>query len=213
MRKVFSGNTFNGKPLSESGKNSQGFYSEILQATESLFENMIERHSSVFFVRFDLTYPAGSSSRYPDNNDLVSRFSETFMLYCNRHGYNPRYLWVRELSGTGQIHYHFMLLLNGNNIQNAHALILGHATDLWQHYLGIEDGKGLVHLCRSKENDCYYDDQYGGVKIRSKDPHFQQVYGKCYQVASYLAKRYSKEGLPPYVKGFDHSRLNRDKSF
>ena len=191
MRKVFTGNEYNGKPLSE-----------------SLFVNMINRHSSVFFVRFDLTYPSGSSSSYPDNNDLVSTFSETLMLYCKRHGYDPRYLWTRERSVTGQIHYHFILLLNGNIIQNAHKLILDYATKRWQQYLGIEDGKGLVHLCRSNDNDCYYDDQYGGVKIRGKDPFFQQVYGKCYQVASYLAKRYSKEGLPPYVNGFGNSRIH-----
>jgi len=209
MRKVFTGNEYNGKPLSESKKNGKGFYDEILQATESLFVNMINRHSSVFFVRFDLTYPSGSSSSYPDNNDLVSTFSETLMLYCKRHGYDPKYLWVRETSPeTGQTHYHFMLLLNGNLIQNAHQLILGYAINLWQHYLGIEDGKGLVHLSRSNDNDCYYDDQYGGVKIMRKDPFFQQVYEKCYQVASYLAKRYSKEGLPPHVNGFGSSRIH-----
>jgi hypothetical protein len=213
MRSVFIGNTYNGNALSESCKNNQGFYVEILQAIKLLLEEMINRHSSVFFVRFDLTYPAGSSLRYPDNNDLVSKFSETLALYCKRKGYDPRYLWVRELSVTGQIHYHFMLLLNGNVIQNAHSLILGYATKLWQHYLGIEDGKGLVHLCRSKENSCYYDDLYGGVKIKRKDPHFQQVYEKCYEIASYLAKRYSKEGSPAYTNRFRCSRLNRDNSF
>jgi len=209
MRKVFAGNEYNGKPLSESSKKSQGFYEEILQETESLFGNMIERHSSVFFVRFNLTYPSGSTLMYPNNNDLVSRFSETLRLYCKRHGYDPRYLWVRETSPeTGQAHYHFMLLLNGNVIQNAHPLILDYAIKLWQRCLDIEDGKGLVHLSRSREYDCYYDDKYGGVKIRRKDPNFQQIYEKCYQVASYLAKRYSKESLPPYVNRFGSSRIH-----
>jgi len=205
MRKVFDGNMYNGHELNTSCKGHQGYYSEILDYIKILLDDMINRHSSVFFVRFDLRYPAGSSPMYPDNNDLVSRFSETFMLYCNRHGYDPKYIWVRELSKTGQIHYHFMLLLNGNIIQNAHQLIVGYATNLWQKYLRIEDGKGLVHLCDSKEKDYLYDDKYGGVKIKRKDPHFQQIREKCYQVASYLAKCYSKVGLPPHVKGFGRS--------
>ena len=208
MRKVFDGNMYNGHELNNSCKCHKGYYSEILDYIKILLDDMINRHSSVFFVRFDLTYPACSSSLYPNNNDLVSKFSETFMLYCNRHGYDPKYIWVRELSGTGQIHYHFMLLLNGNIIQKAHPLILGYATKLWQNYLGIENGKGLVELCDSEGKYYFYDDKYGGVKIKRKDPHFQQIYAKCYQVASYLAKRYSKVGLPPHVNGFGCSRIS-----
>ena len=207
MRKVFDGNMYNGHELVNSDKGHQGYYAEILDYIQLLLDGMINRHSSVLFVRFELKYPAGSSSLYPDDNDLVSKFSETFTLYCNRHRYDPKYIWVRELSGTGQVHYHFMLLLNGNIIQNTHQLILGYATNLWQKYLGIEDGKGLVHLCRSKVYDYFYDDHYGGVKIKRKDPHFQQIYAKCYHVASYLAKCYSKGGAPAHINEFGRSRI------
>ncbi len=123
MRSVFTGDMYNGNRLSRSEKNDQGFYREILQRIYFLLEDMIKRHSCVFLVRFDLRYPDNSASHYPNNNALVSQFIEAFTRYCSRENYDPRYLWVRELSDTGQFHYHFMLLLNGNRIQCGYILI------------------------------------------------------------------------------------------
>jgi len=203
MRNVFSGNTYNGYDLSYSEKNDQGFYREILQASELLFNDMTMRHGKVFFSMFVLKYPAGSASFYPNDNSLLSRFIEALTLYCKRKKVDPRYLWVRECSDTGQPHYHLMLLLNGDLVQNAHG-ILQKATELWQRCLGIEDGKGLVHLCTTDKDYA----PYGGVKIIRNGQDFQQVQSKCYELASYLAKRYSKGGLPPYVNGFGSSRLS-----
>ncbi|MBV5330202.1 MAG: inovirus-type Gp2 protein [Chlorobium sp.] len=208
MRMVFTGSTYNGMHLNHTWKNHKGYYKEILVWIKLLMEDMVNRHKIVYFVRFDLHYPADSTLRYPDNNDLVSRFSETLMLYCKRHGYDPKYLWAREVSSTGLIHYHFILLLDGRLINNANTLIVRYATELWRKYLNIEDGGGLVHLCKSKENDWRYDDQYGGVIINKKDRNFQPIYEKCHQVASYLAKRYSKGSSPAYVNEFGHSKLS-----
>jgi hypothetical protein len=129
------------------------------------------------------------------------------MLYCKRKKYDPRYLWTRELSSTGQYHYHFILLLNGSRIQNANILILEKATQSWQRCLGIENGQGLVDLCISQYKNYYYDDRYGGVRIRRNDPNLQPIYGACFQVASYLAKRYSKGSSPAYVNETGHSKL------
>jgi len=208
MRTVLHGTMYNGIRLSQSKKNYQGFYVEILQVIELLLQNMIRRHSEVFFIRFDLRYPAGSSLIYPNNNDLVKKFSEALVLHCKRKKYDPKYLWVRELSEkSGQFHYHFILLLNADHIQNAYELILDYATKLWQRCLGIEDGKGLVQLTESTENNYYYDDSYGGVKIRRYDKSFQRVYAKCFEIASYLAKRFSKGSSPCYVNEIGHSKM------
>lgn len=123
------------------------------------------------------------------------------MVHCKRRKYDPKYLWVRESSETGQPHYHIMILLNSDIIQNAYGL-LGKATELWGRSLNIEDASGLVHLCLADEND-----RYGGVKIIRNDPGFQQVYDKCFERASYLAKCYSKGNSPGYVKEFACSRM------
>ena len=197
MKDVFTGDTYNGYPLSESKKNSEGFRVDILQAIESLFVDMVKRHASVFFVRFDLRFPARSPLRHTGDNALVSRFSELFMLHCKRKKYDPRYLWAREYSKRDNVHYHFILLLNDDYIQNAHVLIKNKATELWQLCLGIEDNLGLVDLCKTHEFP-----DYGGIKIRRRDPHFQQVFERCYQWASYLAKRYSKGESPGYTNEY-----------
>ncbi|MBV5340718.1 MAG: inovirus-type Gp2 protein [Deltaproteobacteria bacterium] len=203
MRKVFCGNSYNGFELSSSEKNNEGFYREILQAIDSLFNDMLMRHGKVFFSMFVLKYPAGSASLYPNDNSLLSRFIEALSLFYKRRKVDLRYLWVREFSSTGQVHYHLILLLNGDLIQNGYG-ILQRATELWEGCLGIEDGQGLVHLCTM---DADYA-RYGGIKIIRNDPEVQQVQSKCYELASYLAKCYSKGGLPPYLNGFGSSRLS-----
>ena len=203
MRKVLNGTSYNGYPLSKTRKNDQGFYKEILQSVDSLLEYMIRRHSSVFLTMFIVKYPAGSASRYPNDNVLLSKFTEALIRHCTGRHYDPKYLWVRELSSTGQIHYHFMLLLDSNMIQNTDVLIRIKATEIWQRCLGIEDGRGLVHLCPTGEKP-----DYGGIKLKRKDPQFQQKLERCYQWASYLAKCYSKGATPAYVNEVGCSRLN-----
>jgi hypothetical protein len=203
MRRVLLENTYNGFELSCSEKNNQGYYVEILQVIESLLNNMTSSHGKVFFSMFVLKYPAGSASIYPHDNSLLSRFIEALTLHYKRKKVDPKYLWVRERSDTGQPHYHFLLLLNGDLVQNAYG-ILQKATDLWARCLGIENGQGLVHLCKLGEDYA----QYGGIKLIRNDPRLQQVQCTYYQLASYLAKRFSKGGLAPYLNGFGHSRLS-----
>lgn len=210
IRGVHRGNTYKDQALSYSEKGNLGFYVKILDVIEAQFRYMTSRHGKVFFVMFGLNYPAGSCSNYPDNNELLSRFLEALKLHCSRKSLDPHYLWVREKSTTGQIHYHCILLLDGNKIQNAYG-ILEKATALWTMSLGVEDGRGLVHSNFSSNHsaESFYYTPYRGVKIVRADPQFEEVYGRCFQVASYLAKRYSKGEAPPYVNEFGCSRIPR----
>lgn len=201
MRNIVYISSYSGYPLSCSGKDQEGYYMEVLQAIDSLFSYMVQQHSSVFMTVFVVKFPSETPLQYQENG-LMSRLIEALTLHYKRKGYDPKYLWAREISGTGQAHYHLMLLLNGNLIQNGYG-VLNKATDLWGGCLGIKDGRGLVHLCKSFE----YHERYGGVKIRRNDPQFHEVFGRCFQQASYLAKCYSKGGAPRYVNEFACSRL------
>jgi len=202
MRDITHNPTHNGHPLSYSSKNDQGFYTEILRRIESLLEDMTQRHGSVFFIMLGLKYPSATYSQYPNDNALLSRFLEALTCHCKRRNYDPRYLWARERSTTGQVHYHLMILLNADYTQNAHGL-LDKATKLWQRCLDIEDGSGLVQLCEPNK----VDGRFGGVKIRRNDPHVQEVWDGCFQWASYLAKCYSKGNSPRGANEFGCSRL------
>ena len=204
MRYVIHKDSYLGHPLNNSDKNDEGFYVEILHRIETLFDCMIKRRSSVFFTMFDLNFPADPSLSYPNDNGLISRFIEALTLHYKRLKYDPKYLWVRECPSSDRFHYHVMLLLDSNRTQNAHG-ILDKATELWQRCLGIDNGEGLVHLCKpDKHNINVYRD---GVKIRRNATNFRQVYDECYQHASYLAKCYSKGSAPDYVNEFGCSRL------
>jgi len=204
MRKIHHDNTYHGHTMCNSGKLNDGCYEEILERAKTLLNYMIQRHSRVFFTVFVLHYPEYSASQYPVDNGLLSMFLEAFTLYCSRHGYPTKYLWVRERSmETGQFHYHLMLLYEYDAIRNTHTL-LEKANDLWRSYLNMEGFGRFVHSCPWQTSF----DQLGGVKIMRNDPQFPQAYDRCFQQASYLAKCYSKGDLPPYVKGYDSSRLN-----
>ena len=202
MRRVHHGDTYNGMKLSSSYKNNDGFYIEILESIQLAFEYMLDKHSKVFFTSFVIKFPTGSKYAVPWDNSLFSRFVEAFILDCKRKGYGQIYLWTREESTTGQVHYHLILLFNGNVIQNAHG-ILDKATKLWQGCLGVTDGKGLVHLCESGDGE----NRYGGINIRRHEAGFQENYYKCFESASYLAKCYSKDKVPIYTNQFSRSRL------
>ena len=114
MRKVIKESTYNGYALSETRKNNQGFYVEILQALESLLNYMTQKHRRVYFTRFDLTYPANSA--YPNDNVLFSAFLDSLIHYYKYKKCDPKYLWVREQSTTGQSNYHLILVLDYENI-------------------------------------------------------------------------------------------------
>jgi hypothetical protein len=204
MRNITRENTYNNYILNNTEKNHQGYYREILQAIESLLYNMVHKHNKVFLIRFDIRYPEGCSPDLYTDNSLLSRFIEALIIHCKRKKYDPQYLWVRERATTGNVHYHFMLLLNGNLIQNGYG-ILQKATALWQRCMNVADGRGLVHLCEPDGNN-FRSDRLGGVMIRRNSQCLDETINACFQWASYLAKCYSKEGLPPYVNGYGCSR-------
>jgi hypothetical protein len=201
MGNITKENNYNGHPLSTTFKNDQGFRTVILDKIFGLLDHMTKHHSKVFFTMFELNYPANSSGMYPDNNALMSMFTEALMTHYERAGHDPKYLWVRERSSTGQFHYHIMVLLDGNKTQNVHGLH-AKAIELWGRRLG-RDGNGYVQLCRSN----VYDNGYGGVQLIRNSPVFQQMLEHCFQWASYLAKCYSKGDSPAYINEYGYSRL------
>ncbi|MBU1387741.1 MAG: inovirus Gp2 family protein [Proteobacteria bacterium] len=210
MKTVILTKTYNHFPLSYSNKNNNGFYINILDSLQRLFNTMFYRHSQVFVIRLDLTYPTGI--QYPHDNVLFSRFIEALTLYCKRirkskrtgnlvGDYDPMYLWTREDSGTGQHHFHILLLLNGNKIQNGRG-ISEKAKELWNGCLGVH-AEGLVHLCMP--GGAY--DQYGGVKLVRGSIDFPELFENVFKWTSYLAKVYSKGNGPKHVKEYGMSRL------
>lgn len=204
MRKVHCENYYQGYRLSQTTHNDNGFHIVILEKIASILQYMVSKHNKVFFTMFVLKYPAGFVYMDPSSNSLLSRFLESLILAYKRKGCDPKYLWVREQSNTGQFHYHLMLLFDGNKIQNAYG-VLDYATRLWANCLMVENGKGLVHLCEPGGDKF----RYGGIMIRRFEWEYETDYKKCFEAASYLAKRYSKGQSPAYVNEYGMSRLSK----
>lgn len=170
--------------------NIDGRYEEILEAFDNLFNAAISKHNKILFNRMDLTF--NDTSIYPCDNNLMSRFMEALTLHCKRLGLDPLYLWVREQATSINHHYHVILLLNGNLIQNPHE-IFNKATYLWGNCLKT-DAAGLVH--------------YGThIMIRRNDNDFDFNYNEALKLAEYLAKSYSKGSAPKGVREMGMSRL------
>lgn len=202
MRRILNNNTYKGIFLGEYDKNSQGYYLEILEKIEAIYRQMIESHSQVFVITFQINFPDGSNAGYQGNNELIRRLTDALKVDCKRKGFDPGYIWVREMSSYGNVHYHLTILLNGNLIQNGYGLVRK-ANTLWRSYFPDDCDGGNVHLRDHSE----YDVRSGGVKIRRNDPNFDQVYAESFRSASYLAKVFSKGDAPTKVNEFGCSRL------
>lgn len=205
MRKIFKGESYNGKDLSYSAKRNQGFYVEMLDSIECYLDYVNSTYKKVFFTMLVVRYPAGSiPDYYRNNNERFSKFLEALLIYFKRHKYKPLYFWAREESqSTGQFHYHLALIFDGNQIQNGYG-VLDKATQLWAHYLGIKNGKGLIHRANTFK---HY--QYGGVKVDHNDELASEVHCMFFEWMSYLAKVYSKGGNPCHVNEYGCSRIPR----
>ena len=204
MNPILHATSYNGHQLMTSPRYEPAFHTTILQIIEALLNDMIARHSQVFVMMLVLKFPAYShdvNDDYQGGNALLSRFMEAFTLHLKRAGYDPKYLWVREESSYDQVHYHLMILVNGNEVQNAYGM-LGKAQELWGNCLGV-DGPGYVHHCRKGD----YVNEYGGMKLRRNSPEFQQDYANCFHWASYLAKCSGKENTPIHANRFGGSRV------
>ena len=64
-----------------------GCKQSILQKTDQIMTDMSNRHSKVYFMRFDIRFPQGYD--YPNDNELFSQFQESFIKNRKRAGYDP----------------------------------------------------------------------------------------------------------------------------
>lgn len=168
----------------------------ITPIINSLFKQlavMIDHHSKVWVVRFDL-----STVVYSNDNKQVSDFVDGLKkwLVTNYRVKRVAYTWVREYETAKRQHYHFVLILDGNKVNTSFKL-LDFATDLWKAITGqlindgelFEDGR-LQHIksvCLNR-----------GDETKRLDVGYW---------LSYLAKVKGKSYRPDQTKDYNSSRL------
>jgi hypothetical protein len=164
---------------------------------ERLF-NMVENHSRVLVIRLDLRYPP--DRQYPNDNQCMQRFMNSFTAHLRRDGIDFHYVWARERSDNApNPHGHVLLLLDGRKTRCIEGH-LGDAERLWALALGVPGRQGLVYDCRENHRASLL---YGGTMLHRNDT---EAVRQCFYWTSYLAKTSSKHP-PLHVKNYGCSQL------
>lgn len=172
----------------------------ILQRIVQLLDVYTGKHSKTLAVRFDLTFPLGYTQVF--TNDLVSSFTQKLIQKYRRQGRDPYYIWAREQRASVNPHYHFAILLDGQQIQGF-SHVFYNAQSLWGSTLGV-DASGLVHHCI---DEVYYKNFSNGIMIRRSEDDAQLVYESVVQQLSYLAKMRDKRSDGDPWRNFGMSQL------
>ncbi len=163
---------------------------EIVNKIIELITTYSQAHSKSFVVAFGLNFPTGSQAL---NNQSVIQFWDSFVKHLGSHKLQPAYLWVREQAGSHNHHYHCLLLLDGQKVQNRFG-VMKEAARLWG---GINkcDPAGLVHY------------EWNPWMLRRGSASYEQDMADCIYAVTYLAKTYSKGNAAPRQREFGYSRL------
>lgn len=202
MQNIFTGDEYNELPLTFSLKQNSRTHEELCQIIHCLFQYMITHHSKVYVTRITLKFPTATYHCYPHDNSTITTFMEALIRYCTRKNYDPKYLWVREVSPrSGQHHFHCLVLFNGNRVETTNWLKMK-VHSLWGRVLGIDAG-GYFNI----DKPFWKVNEKRGIMIRRYLPECPLHYEAALQWAYYLAKVYSKERQHKFLRGYGCSVL------
>ncbi|WP_298069337.1 inovirus-type Gp2 protein [uncultured Mailhella sp.] len=177
---------YNNHPINTDINKKQGCYEKALDKIESTFNSMLDQHSKVMVVRFDVRYP--NNDNIQCNKNQVYDFTYNLKRSLNRekigggHKVDAKLMYVEEQDKSIHKHYHFNVIVNAN-AKNKSYPILQKAERLWKKSLGTEQD-GLIDFCSSHEN---------GIIIDKNSDDFNSNYNKAFYQVSYLAKVRGKE--------------------
>ena len=182
--------TYNGLQINTDLNKGQGCITSILDSYQIHLIYMINAHSKVMQVRFDLHYPTDGSivptrKHIHDFNYNLKRKLQRKKV-VGGHKVDPQLLWTGETNTSYFPHYHFILLVNGNAINNYWDLLDSIVRPLWEKAIGVSNNTGLVDYCDKAGPN-------GLMIIRPSSPEFLIQLNRCSYQASYLAKVKTKE--------------------
>ena len=160
-----------------------GVYTGMLKPMIKQIELMMEYHSKIHLIRFDL-----HQSIYTETNKRISIFNRRLFKWLKRHYKLKRigYIWCREQEGAQQQHYHYVLIIDGHKVEKAN-YILNKVIEIWESMSGS---------CWVPKN-CYYNLKYG---------QYREIQNAIFRV-SYLAKARGKGRRPPQTKDYATSKI------
>ena len=170
----------------------------------NIIEYMTTKHSKALFTRLDLMNASDADTIMQRKH--ITRILESTKRTLNRklkdssNKLDMHYVWTTEQTPSAKHpHYHLFIGVNGNAIRNGYSImaaILPHVQKVQQ-----TNNAGLVHFSESNGS-------YGVMCDRNKDD-FTAQRAKAFEIGSYLAKLYSKEGNAKWARFSSASRLPR----
>ena len=154
----------------------KGCYVEMLESIDEQMTAMLSHHDKVLMVRLDVHV----HDRLADN-DIMTDFIDRMRRWaCGKYEKNKRlgYVWCRELSSDKGLHYHLVLLLNGNAFKS--------------HYYVLEKAQQIAefHAHRGYRNVPHFGKEPMHMMI---DRDVAGDYERAFEWASYLAKTRTKD--------------------
>ena len=161
---------------------SSGLYSDMLQKMLNQLFVMLEYHSKVHVIRFDLHQPT-----YTETNNRITQFNRRLFKWIKSNYEVKRigYIWVREQETSKQQHYHYALILNGHKV-NYPQKIIQRVGEIWERMSGTD----------YTPKNCFYN-------IGQDEDTLQDA---VYRI-SYLPKARGKGYRPDQTKDYSTSRL------
>ena len=185
-RKITYNETFHDHPINTNREKNQGCDEKILEIIESSFNSILEKHSKIFCLRFDVRYPKDDilydKNKIYDFNYNLKRSLKREKIQGG-HRVDPILLSVAEKHNEDHSHYHYFLLVNGNSHRRT-TQIHEKANSLWSK-MNNSNEVGLVDFCNKNGKN--------GIMIDKNSDDFEQKYNEAFYQASYLAKIRGKE--------------------
>jgi len=160
-----------------------GIYTHMMKTIINQLEIMIDHHSKVHVIRFDLRQPT-----HTDSSVRITNFQRRFFRWLKReYGFKRiAFAWAREQEKAKAQHYHYALMLDGHKVQCA-SKILKASRDCWMTMDGSEWTPEHPYYNLSRHND-----------KATRDAIYR---------LSYLAKGRGKGYRPKRNKDYNASRL------
>jgi len=180
--------SFLGNTILQYSKQHIGLDENILMPILQRYDETLEKHCRVFAFRFDVHLPKNVED---SDNKHFSRFQAHFIKKEKRAGYDPAYVAVREKSDEDGVHYHEVVLVDGNSTSNIFYHI-ENANDALNSEFGYAPGSksGLINDCTKDKNG---QPQENGVLIERDPSKRKDAESRSFRHASYLGKVAQKD--------------------
>jgi len=161
-----------------------GIYLSMAKRMINQVDTILEHHSKVHLIRFDLRL-----YEYSPNNQVITKFNRILFKWLKRSYQLKRigFIWCREIETAKQQHYHYVLMLDGHKVRHPHDILIK-VKAIWEYQL-----QGSQYTPKH----CYYNIMRGD---------YDSLQEAIWRI-SYLAKVRSKSNKPPQTKNYGTSRI------